>query len=524
LLAGMEGLPGYGAAIAGAPAMLRAATHAASTGRDAVTLLDDLPAAATLPELLAAAGPRLPELAPALDALQAELADLPAGANMPPALAATTAAAPGAARLAALSARLGPQLAWLLGMDSPRSYLILVQNNHELRATGGFISGFGRVVVDKGAVTDLDVVDSYAIFRESSEYPPAPAPMQEYMGIQLLVARDANWSPHLPEAADVAARLYTQDTGLPVDGVITVDLNAIRHLVGALDSLRLPGLDAPLTAANVEAQLVQLWETPLEGDAEPVGSDAWRPLRKDFMPQIAAAVLGRLQAGEYNPLALLGAVAAALEERALQVWVRNPATADALAAVHWDGALQPEPGADFLAVVDTNVGYNKVDAAMQRELAYRVQWPEGDGAPALAMATITYTHPVEADDPDCTPTSRYGDSYADLVARCYFDYLRLYVPAGSELVDVQGIAPETVTSAPGVQGTTQFAGYLTLRPGAQQRVTFTYRLPPTLQPAEYRLILQRQAGTPPLPLTLAVAGGTPFTTTVTAGRFVWPVE
>ena len=38
-----------------------------------------------------------------------------------------------------------PAVPSLLGVDEPRTYLIIAQNNDELRATGGFISGVGTV-------------------------------------------------------------------------------------------------------------------------------------------------------------------------------------------------------------------------------------------------------------------------------------------------------------------------------------------------------------------------------------------
>ena len=44
-------------------------------------------------------------------------------------------------------------------------------------------------------------------------------------------------------------------------------------------------------------------------------------------------------------------------DRSLQLWVRDPATQKTLAALGWDGSLQPAAGADFLAVVDSNLGY-----------------------------------------------------------------------------------------------------------------------------------------------------------------------
>jgi hypothetical protein len=411
---------------------------------------------------------------------------------------------------------LGPEFEWLLGVDAPRTYLLLVQNNHELRGTGGFLSAFGTLLVDRGQVADLRFADSYEFFSTAHEYPPAPEPMQRYMGIQILVPRDANWSPDLPVAAETIRRLYAQETGVEVDGIVTLDLDAVRRLVAALGSVRVEGVAEPITPANVEQVLVELWENPpAEPRVNPAGGAAeepqtgagdWWSRRKDFVPLVAGAALARLQAGDFDAARLAVEMAAALDTRAVQVWLDQPPAQAVLAAQGWDGGLQPQAGADFLAVVDANVGYNKVDAVIQRAVQVAVAWPEGNSAPAEVTLTLTYTHPVSAEDSGCDPTPRYGEGYADLIARCYFNYVRVYTRGGSRLVDVSGIDPQTVTSAPGEQGTQVFGGYFVLPPGEVKRVSFVYRLGTALGPQEYRLRVQRQAGTDPLPLQVTVAG------------------
>lgn len=420
-------------------------------------------------------------------------------------------------------ARLSPYLPWLLGMDAPRTYLMLVQNNHELRATGGFIAAVGKITLDKGSIVDFNFVDSYQVYSATSTYPPAPLPMQDYMGIPLLVMRDANWSPDLPTTAQVARALYAQDEGRQVDGVFTIDLNAVRHLIGALGSLDVPGAGEPITSDNIEQQVIHFWEKPT--GAEQTAADGmnmdWWSQRKDFIPAIAKVALSRIQAGKVNYPALLNAVQAALDDRSIQAWVNEPQVQSVLADARWDGGLHPLKAADYLTVIDTNMGYNKVDQALQRDLAYSVNWPNGSDQPALATVTLTYTHPITTPDPGCDPSPRYGTTYADMVARCYFDYVRVFAPAGSKLVAAHGLTDGTVTSRRGEQGTEEFAGYFVMPPNSQHQVTFSYRLPVQLKPENYRLLLQRQSGTKPLPVTLDINGsGTQMT--LDAGWLEWP--
>jgi len=422
-------------------------------------------------------------------------------------------AAPDLMTLADVTRQLGPELPKLLGMDSPKTYLILVQNNHELRATGGFIAAIGRLTLDKGKVTELDFVDSYAIYRSDGDYPPAPAAMQQYMSLPILVMRDANWSPDFPTTAQVARTLYRSDTDRNVDGIVTVDLNAVKKIFGALGKLEIPGFDEPITGDNIEAQIVQLWERPAESDAAVGGNTAaefreWWQQRKNFIPLLASAALDAVQGGQANIFRLTAALLQSLNERSIQVWLANPTAAAVMRAQGWDGALRPVVGGDFLAVIDTNMGYNKVDAAMQRQLDYRVDWPDGPDQPAQATLTLTYTHPVDAEDPGCDLTPRYGDSYNDLIERCYFDYIRVYAPAGSTLLEVTGVDQESVSVQRGERRTQVFTGYFILPPGERAVVTFTYLLPPTLTPDAYQLVLQRQSGTQPLPVTVTVDGVT----------------
>jgi hypothetical protein len=423
--------------------------------------------------------------------------------------AAVTQPAPDFMKLADVTRQLGPELPKLLGMESPQTYLILVQNNHELRPTGGFIAAIGRVTLDKGKVTELDFVDSYAIFRADGDYPAPPAAMVQYMGIPQLVMRDANWSPDFPTTAQVARALYRSDTGLDVNGIVTVDLNAVKHIFGALGELQVPGFDEPITGENIEAQIVQLWERPAESTVEAGGETAqelgdWWRQRKDFIPRLSTAALDAVQGGEANIFRLTAAGLQALNDRSIQVWLENPVAAAVMRAQGWDGALRSTIDSDFLAVIDMNMGYNKADAAIERTLDYRVSWPDGAEQPAQATVTLTYTHPVDAEDPGCDLTPRYGDSYADLIERCYFDYVRVYAPAGSKLVEVTGVDPESVSTQRGERRTQVFSGYFILPPGESNVVTFTYTLPPSFSPEAYRLLVQRQAGTQPLPLTVTV--------------------
>ncbi|MBX3013391.1 MAG: DUF4012 domain-containing protein [Caldilineaceae bacterium] len=480
---------------------------------------------AQLPAALAAAEPQLAEINARTERVTALLQTIrPSELNF--GLQEAVADLQGAVALITPSLRLGTYLPELLGIGQARTYLVLAQNNHELRATGGFITAIGRVTVMDGHVIGLDFVDSYdpLISRTDLALPSAPKPVQRFMNIDIMLLRDSNWSPDLPTTAQIARTIYTQQTGRTIDGVITVDLHAVESIVSALEPLILPGVDEPLTSATVVERIKQFWASPLESEASLASGQAeWWKQRKDFIPLLARSAITRIQQGNFDKLRMIGAVQQTLDTRSLQVWLANVAAAQELARLGWDGALKPPSSGDFLALVDTNFGYNKVDAVLQRTLQYQVEWPQGAGQPGIATVAITYRHPYERPGYVCDQRPHYENSYEEMMVRCYYDYVRVFAPGGSELLGSSGLMQETVSSERGEGGAQLFSGYFILAPGDETMVVFQYRLPPAIQPEGYALLVRRQAGTGPLPFS-ATINHQSVQTSIENGRFTWPYK
>ena len=508
----LAGLPAEGQA---APALLQLARSAATAGRAAMD--GAVPIAAALNES-AGEGSALARLAPALQATQ------PSWQEAEVALA-SVAAARSQLDLAQLDPRVAGQLEQLdrylpllqtgtalarlapalLGADTPRAYLLLAQNSDELRPTGGFISGAGLLQIDQGQLGDLDFVDSYAVYNPNVDHPLAPADLEQTMGAQILLFRDANWSPDYPTSASVAQALYQLDTGAPTDGVIAFDLEATQRIMAALEPLTLPGYPEPLTAGNVLTAMRQIWADPLttENTVADAGTSDWWLYRKDFMGDLAGAARARLEAGQVDFGKLAQAVYTSLQEKHILVTVNDPATAGLLQQTGWSGAVQPGSG-DFLLVVDSNVGWNKVNGVVQRTTNYTVT-PQAGGS-LLADLELVYRHQGEATGEPCVHVARYGDSYEDMVRRCYFNFIRVLVPEGASLRSAEGFEPAEAATGLGDQGTTQFAGSLVVPPGETRRVRLSYTLPAGLLDGDtYRLRVQKQPGTPAWPVKVLLS-------------------
>jgi len=86
-------------------------------------------------------------------------------------------------------------------------------------------------------------------------------------------------------------------------------------------------------------------------------------------------------------------------------------------------------------VVDANMGYNKANSLVQQEIAYHVDLRQSS---PQATLMLTYTHTGTSNRP-CIPESRYDPTYEQMMDRCYWDYLRVYVPQGSQFLDATRI-------------------------------------------------------------------------------------
>ncbi|HUS13446.1 MAG TPA: DUF4012 domain-containing protein [Chloroflexia bacterium] len=533
---GLAGIfPGLGGDISQAPDLLSLATHA---GRLGVALSDALgPAleavqgdqqatpdgdgglAARIDPLIAALEARPEALTRAraeLAAVQAARSRINAGRASTPqvqkALDQVDAALPQLERALATVDALPRLLDVTLGRSKPTTYLLLAQNSDELRATGGFLTSVGKLTVTNGHFDQPAFEDSYAVDQGLTPPLPPPAELARQINASQWFIRDANWAPDFPTTARTAETFYSFAKHENVDGVVAVDQHTVALLVSALGPIQLEGYPDVITGQNVE-DLLQHYFMPEAGGM----TDAWWSHRKDFMRDLFHGLVQQMN-GMDRPrlLALALALQQGLDEKHILVSLHDADTARWLHTQGWDGALLDEPG-DYLRVVDTNLGFNKVNPHIVATTTYAVTLAASD-APR-AVLTLTYRNSSPADSEPCVRSSVYKESYAALSFGCYWDYLRIYVPAGAQLdgATLDGAAQQTQSGTE--YGKTAFSTAIVVPPGAERTLQLRYRLPAALQTAAgsglpggqsgYRLLVQKQPGTlaRPLAVTLTLPAG-----------------
>ena len=400
--------------------------------------------------------------------------------------------------------------------DGPKTYLILVQNEDELRPTGGFITAVGKIVLVGGKVAGLEFEDSGAVDNWDRPYPMAPWQLEKYMNSSVLVLRDVNWYTDFPTTAYYAETLYSYHQAHSVDGVIAIDQQMLVKLLEVLGPVNVNGASEPITAENV-ISFMRASKIAPSGDAN---SGDWT--RKGFIEDIACAVLEKIYVGEVLWREFGVTVIQALDEHHVLMYMDDEVISEVLSRRGWDGALRADEG-DFLMVVDANIGFNKTDSLVTRKLTYDVDLTDPDYL--IGNLTVNYAN-NSSSSVECRHWGgrRLEGEDAYPINACYWNYMRIYVPAGTTILDAnpQTIPNEWMILGRGQPGTIdvlkeawdglQAFGTLMVVPGESTlSLAFSYGLPQQILQEDkadgqyvYKLTIEKQPGTSSIPITIRI--------------------
>ncbi|WP_305095370.1 DUF4012 domain-containing protein [Prescottella sp. R16] len=272
----------------------------------------------------------------------------------------------------------------MLGADGPRSYFIGFQTNAEARGTGGLLGGFGELLATDGAIR----VDELASNRElavDGKRPLDLGPDFERLYGQSRPTtdfRNSNISSHFPYAAQIWQSLWEQESGERVDGVIATDPVALSYVLGVVGPVTMPDGEK-VTADNV----VELTESTAYSRFADNNT-----ARKRYLQTVAAKVVEKMTGKIAKPRDLLEALGRAAGEGRLAVWSAHPDEQDVIAGTRL-GQTVPDSDAPYAGVVVNNLGGNKLDYYLQRDIEYRGGTCTGDTRSTTVTVRLTNTLP-----------------------------------------------------------------------------------------------------------------------------------
>ncbi|MDP2838015.1 MAG: DUF4012 domain-containing protein [Candidatus Moranbacteria bacterium] len=361
-----------------------------------------------------------------------------------------------------------------------KTFLILFQNNLELRPGGGFIGSFGILKVRDGSVTHFAVHDTGNFDGRIPDTIAPPYPMNETLRISSWKLRDSNYSPDFAENAKWAETFYHMGQGSEqFDGIVAVTANVLTSFLRVTGPVELAGFPGVYGADNaiidLEYQVEQGYLKQGIGSGE----------RKSVMNLLGMRILEQVKTLPLNKkYELFQVILEDLKQKDIQLSFKDQTLQDKVRAAHWDGTLDQSWPDDYLLVVDANLNAWKSDYFMKRSYHYTIDLT---GEVPQATLAVTYRH---------TALKK------DWFVKDYQTFLRVYVPQGSYLTDVTNATAEPVF---GEFANKKYFGALVQVPlGTEKTVTFRYTLPNKIEQTWYDLKVEKQPGLNDVPVTVTV--------------------
>lgn len=326
-----------------------------------------------------------------------------------------------------------PVIPDLIGTDGKRrEYLVLLQNEMELRATGGFIGSFGILGFQDGKMLNFEIKDVYDADGQMEGHVEPPSEIKEYLGEAAWFLRDANWQADFVGAAKDLRWFLEKEIGRKVDGVIGMNLAVAKAILGVIGEVTVPDYKEKINEGNLYEQ------------AEFYSEDKFFPgsgQKASFLSGLGKQLFEEIKdMNSEKRLKLMEALIEKLAENEMQIALNNTDSAQIIASLGWDGSIKEGKCAtercvaDYTYVNESNFGVNKANYFILREIEKAVEI----GSNRLArVLKIKYENTAKS-------MNYPGGNYRN--------YLRVYLPKDISLESIKIIDGENKSNIETVEG------------------------------------------------------------------------
>jgi hypothetical protein len=367
----------------------------------------------------------------------------------------------------------------LLGKNQRKAYLILFQNNMELRPTGGFIGSFGLLTFDGGRMTDLTVNDVYSADGQLRGHVEPPTPIKKHLNEANWWLRDSNWDPDFPTSAKRAEWFLDKEIGVQVDGVFGIDLKTVSEILKVTGPVFLADYNLDITSAN----LYEKTQSEAQDESFP-GSHQ----KASFLTGLSRNLISEVEKlGEKQKLLVLATFLKDFEERHIQAFLHDDTSQRAISLLGWSGeVLEPSCGpncyADLIGLTEANFGVNKANYFITRDVDLVVNL---DQAAITRRLTLNLKNSA---NPALGPSGTYGV------------YIRAFIPKDSIPLGIKVFTGETEQGLPTdvveVHGRQEMGSFVQVYGGQSKKIEFSWttNIESDNNMSSYGLYIRKQAG------------------------------
>ena len=254
----------------------------------------------------------------------------------------------------------------ILGYNSERSYLVLFQNNGEIRPSGGFIGSLAEIKLKNGKVSKYEIMDVYQVDGQLKNHIEPHYVIRRFLQPHLYL-RDSNFDLDFQSSATKAALLYNLETGHKVDGVISIDFEVLRLIIERIGPITLQKYNKTLDSDNTFAFL----QESIESNFFP-GSTQKKDLLDTLLTQIVLGLHNNID----NQMKVITLIPNLLLEKHIMFAFREQSIQNTFNQNGLGGTIQDPRDVsndqiqDTLAINEANIGVNKANTHIKRELSY----------------------------------------------------------------------------------------------------------------------------------------------------------
>ncbi|MBC7375357.1 MAG: DUF4012 domain-containing protein, partial [Frankiales bacterium] len=390
----------------------------------------------------------------------------------------------------------------VLGASRPQQVLVVLENNAELRGTGGIVTVFAKATARDGRlkVDAFQDVDSVADLAPQVRRVPAPPDFHRLYGgflADTTLWKNTNMDPDIPTSSQVLANVATVSLGRRPDAVLWLDVPTIAAVLRATGPVRLPD-GTELTAENAVTRLLSTAYRDAPNTADGQGQ------RRAALRSAADAVLGDLLGSGTSapsPVALARELFTAARGRHLALWSDHAAVQRDLASSGLDGAVRAGSG-DVSSFAVHNLGGgdtdgNKLDFYGRRHVTVQVAVTR-DHAEVSQEVSLRNTAPARG--LPIYVSGRVTPGVAN-------SFITMALPSGALDVVFSRSGRRIVTSPLPSGDHEVVTDIASLPPGTMTTWTLRYRLPLTTGHYQLALVPQPLAVDAGLSLTMRSLGG-----------------
>jgi hypothetical protein len=370
----------------------------------------------------------------------------------------------------------------VLGHDQEKRYLVLFQNDNEIRATGGFIGSFALLDIYQGEIKHLEIPEGGTYDLEAGQTIKIKAPQALSLINPYFNIWDANWWPDFPTSAEKIRWFYQNFGGSAIDGVMAINASVLQELLSVVGPIELPEYNLTITADNFFAVIQEEVE---------FNYDKAENSPKAIIADLTPVVLDRLLSGQEKQKEIVEVLVNQLATKDIQMYLTDSTTQKKIHQFGWSGAILNNQK-DYLQVVNTNIAGGKTDNDIQQNIDHQAE--------ILANGDIINTVRVTRTNKGLNDNPLAGFEGGNV------SYLRFYVPLGSEFIEAVGfdqlpegyfhsveentvidkeVAAEEDKMLDASSQTeiyqsldkTVFANWLALKPGETKTISLKYKLP-----------------------------------------------